>query len=228
MRSVAWGGGFIVLIIVLAYAGQGCLHQVDPAADPVDVAPTATTLPYRVWWRCDADKSGPTVVSDRPGGDPLPGRWDKYYFCGMDGSPSGIWLKSDDASRSGAAGRMCMYNHTWAKATREGTSWRLYSRGRPATGDALTEEERRLVGRWRHHDGHDIELRLLSDGTGRGADGSVWEWLAAEDFLELRKQLRPNEWLVQALQPDADRRGYMGVHEPEIVGTLIESDRAAK
>lgn len=185
--------------------------------------PWREDAPPRVWLRSD-ERTDEFVVSDRPGGAPLPGLWEptNLYICGGPGAR--ITLVHGDV-RNGPSVLDVLLRRPYPAATwytdrgyspssivteRDGASWRLFLRATGAREEAITAAERGLVGRWRHREGvREIDLDLHDDRTANGSDGSSWTWMSAEDGLELLERGAPGI-RAATVTLGADRRTYRG------------------
>lgn len=190
-----------------------------PAVEVPAVADTET-LPWRVWWRY-SDHSGPTIVAAQPGGVPLSGTWRKWYFCGEDGSPSGVWR---DEPPKGPE-----FQYRWITSDVEGVRWRMYTRWSGRGPDpGFTTEQRGLVGHWRHReDKIETELELLNGGLAQTPSGEKWEWISAGPWLELRRPYRNGQLVLNCKLSD-DRLRYerrRGDDPPDVVGTRTDAPR---
>ena len=112
-------------IVPIAAAASTSVESTDGGADPPPStasdaqAARSGAQPARVWWRADHDKTRTPIVSDRPGGDVLPGNWRAGYFCGFDSVPS--WL-SDGAGIGYTCHRITSVRDGRVEVT---TAWQL-------------------------------------------------------------------------------------------------------
>lgn len=228
---VAWCRTVVVAVGLLAGCAEG-----DPTADgappageqvtspaspaPVPGAPAlpivgdTETLPWRVWWRYQ-DQSEPAVVAAEPGGEPLPGTWLKWYFCGSDRSPSGLWR---DEPTKGPE-----FRYVWVTAEVGGVKWRMYTRWHGTGPDpGFTGEQKLLVGHWRHRDDKfETDIELLEGGLARTPYGEHWSWISAGPWLEIQRPHKHGMLVLNCKLSD-DLRHYEDRREgaaPDVVGT---------
>lgn len=194
----------------------------DAPAEAADVAPApkkADALPYRLWFRKQADKRAPPHVAAAPGGPAMAGEWIAGYFCGLDTSPSTLFNPEYSADLPGSA----FHSHdVWRDV--DGDRWLLFCRCSGERGDpGFTDEQRDLLGRWRHREAdYETEIELLQGGVARSREGETWSWISDGDCLEIRRPLAPHTWRSFACTLAKDRRSYAeGSRSDRAVGERI-------
>jgi hypothetical protein len=180
-------------------------------------------LPCRIWWREDPDghkRLG--FVSDRPGGPALPGAWFNGFHCEFDHAPSQIVHAASAAEPQPWNDRSRAWFHRSISTLRDGAEWWLLT----SRDKGLVDVERALLGRWNVRWKKSVRnLEFRNDRTARGDDGSSWEWIAAEDGLELAEIGTGNVHYVYACVLDAERRTFAELGNPEFVGERIDDSR---
>lgn len=189
------------------------------AADVETATKKADALPCRVWFRKHADKSAPPHVAAAPGGPAMAGEWPAWYFCGLDTSPSTLFNQEHSADPVGTEFHS---HHVWRDV--DGVRWLLFCRCSGERGDpGFTDEQRDLLGRWRHREAdYETEIELLQGGVARSREGETWSWISDGDCLEIRRPLAPHTWRSFACTLAKDRRSYAeGSRSDRAVGERI-------
>ncbi len=174
-----------------------------------------------LWWRAERGQPLAAYVSTSPGGPPVAGFWLNHFFEPEDGTPVRIMhIDRPPGSVDPQFGREWEYSGIFA--TRDGARWWLYTSGE----HPLTDDERRLVGRWMQRDGASSRVIEFLDGhKGRGSDGSRWTWIAAEDGLELGEIESDNVTMMHDCVLDADRRSFHDRGGRGFVGVRLDEPR---
>lgn len=152
-----------------------------------------------------------------PGGDAIDGTWKGFYFCGMDGRPSSLWRDWESPSA-------LTYSTREVFVERGGSTWWLFTRNGDGPDPEFSDEERALVGRWRHVESKEpfeTELELLDGGTARTPGGEIWHWIAAGRCIELRRPYKDDKsWLVLNCTVSEDCRSYS--RPDDVKGTRLD------